>query len=240
MILETIARKTQHVSYVYNSQGWIGVARQITKKIISPLYEKEVQYVWLRDPKSVSSIVSRLSGTQGAEIECVVLESLELFERLRNQIPPSLAIRLERRLKEGCILFVASRLTQDGLTRQIAGYSIAQGGVFSALGRSCKVSSSILFTHYSEVLPEFRGQRVVGTLWDARDLYCRRSGYEKHCGVVSTDNLPSIQSLRRMGARIVGTTQRVSTVGSNLRWEPSWEKILEMIGDKSSCSTSQD
>jgi hypothetical protein len=236
MILETIARKTEHVSYLYKNQGWIGVARQITKKIISPFYQKEVQYVWLRDPKRANSTVSPSSGAQGDETECIVLESLELFEHLRNQIPLPLATRLETRLKEGCILFIAWRRPQDGLPRQLVGYSITQGGIFSALGRSCKVTSSILFTHYSEVLPGFRGQRVVGTLWDARDLYCRRNGYKKHCGVVSTDNLPSIRSLRRLGARIVGTTQRVRTVGANLRWEPSWEEIFEMIGDQSSCS----
>jgi L-amino acid N-acyltransferase YncA len=221
---------------MYHGSGWMGVVKKIIKKLISPFYQKEVQYVWLRGPKGASNAPSPWSAIEGDRTECIVLESLKSFDYLRSQIPPSLATKLEMRLKEGCILFMAQRLTKDGSRKQIVGYNIAQQGVFSALGHVERVSSSILFSHYIEVLPEFRGQRVLKVICDAKDLYCQRNGFREHCGVVSTDNLPSIRGLIRLGARIVGTVQLVSILGGRYKREPRWDKVLEMIADETSGS----
>ena len=92
----------------------------------------------------------------------------------------------------------------------MVGYEIAERGIFSALGRRIAVPSDVIFSHSVEVLPAYRGQRIHRLLFSTRDAYFRARGGRIVCGVCAPNNKASLRALRRDGAAIVGTVERIS------------------------------
>jgi L-amino acid N-acyltransferase YncA len=205
---------------------------QLTCKLLTSLYHREAQYILLK--RVASQEASRPGPREGSETEttCLLVESVEALQEVAREIPTTMrdsVDQLKQRVAQGCIVTLARRPQKAAAGQQVIGYGIYERGVFSALGRQGTVSSDLLFNHYIEVLPEYRGQRIADVMRRAIDVYCRAQRLTKRCTVVSPSNESSLRSDLRFGYTIVGTVARVSLLQGLFVWETSWESIAAAL-----------
>jgi L-amino acid N-acyltransferase YncA len=165
-------------------------------------------------------------------VTCLVVDSLERFWAVAADVPPTFrdsAEALARRIAQGCVLFLARRRRDDHRGYDIIGYELAERGVFSALGRRHPVPDDVVFSHYCEVLPGWRGRGVHRLLFAARDTYFRVRGGRVVCGVVAPQNHASLRALHRAGHEVVGRVTRLSLAGGRLVWDTPWYRIDDAL-----------
>jgi hypothetical protein len=222
-MLKRLAAQSRQLQYLYRGTGITGVIRQVGQKLIAPLYRREAQYILIRNEPEVGG---GDHSNDRAGIECVVIESPEALECERQDIHSvDILQKLRDRLEKGCIVFLAYRPRATGAGREMTGYAIGQRGVFSALGRQWGIASDILFAHYEEVFPAYRGQRIQQALSRARGMYCRSHVVKRRCGVISVHNRPSLVATLRNGFVISGMIERRVFLGGLYVWETPRERI---------------
>ncbi len=168
----------------------------------------------------------------GPAIQCDVLETPSALLALEGEFPQSFRDsvgRLERRLQNGCVLFVLRVGDASTKRKRIAGYSICQPGVFSAFGAIQKISSDILFSHYFEFLPEYRGQGLKTVLEEKRTEYCRMHRLRSICGVIASHNIASLKTSLRAGFKVVGAMRQVSILKGLVVWRTSWKTVEKAL-----------
>ncbi|MEW6298983.1 MAG: hypothetical protein AB1671_14810 [Thermodesulfobacteriota bacterium] len=227
-----ILRKYHQLQQLYRAGGLTRVMIRLARDLLTSVYHYQMQYITSRrlDRDVVDDLANQTR--ERLKIECLVVESTEAFQAVKDEIPSSMRDSvddLNRRLAQGCIITLARKPKDEGGGKEVIGYSIAERGVFSALGRRGKVSPDVLFGHYVEILPQYRGQRIHILITTARDTHCLKYGLKKNCGVISPQNYPSLRSSRRRGSRIVGIVQRVSVLRGLFVWETPWERIQETV-----------
>ena len=196
----------------------IGVLRRprtrlahLTRALTMSVFSRQRQFITLKplDGDAGSPAPPLTDG----RTECLIVDSPEALDDLATEISASFrdsVAALKARVARGCVVCLARRPRVDGAGSVVVGYEIAERGVFSALGRRIAVSGDVVFSHYVEVLPEYRGQRIHRLLFSTRDSYFRQRGGRVVCGVCAPRNHASLQALRRDGATIVGTVERIS------------------------------
>jgi hypothetical protein len=102
-------------------------------------------------------------------------------------------------------------------------------GGFSAAGIRGKISPDILFVHYTEVTPQYRGQRIAERISRARNAYCREHGIKKSCTAHTTGNTSSERAFRKFGSRVLCYAVRVSLFRGLIVWYTPWKKIEQAI-----------
>ncbi len=145
-------------------------------------------------------------------IECVTVDSLAALHAIAHEIPHDLrdsAAELEQRIASGCVVCFARLKRSDGPGHDIVGYELAERGVFSALGRRVRVDDDVVFSHWVEVRPAYRGLRIHGALFATRDAYFRERGCAMMCGVCRPNNRASLRALSRDRAEIFGVVERI-------------------------------
>ena len=85
------------------------------------------------------------------------------------------------------------------------------------------------FCHYTEVHPEYRGERINLAVLAAFEGYCLRHGIRKHWDLIGLENAQSLKAAKRAGREIVGRVERVWLCGGWIEWQTPWEKIEEML-----------
>jgi hypothetical protein len=171
------------------------------------------------------------SGQKDAEVDCLVVDSVAGLAAVSPRFPPEFrdsAHRLQRRLGQGCVLTLARRRDANGVSH-VVGYELAERGVFSALGRRRPASADVIFSHWAEVLPAYRGRRIHGLLFATRDAYFGARGAKIVVGVVSPKNRASLRALERAGSSVAGDVQRVELFGGVLAWDTPWERIDRVL-----------
>lgn len=187
-----------------------GMIGKVARAVTTSIYARHHQVI----------TVKRLDAaalTDGArpwhpELECVAVDSLEAIQAVAAEWPGSFrdsAAELVRRVAQGCVVFLARRLRAGG-GYEVVGYEISERGVFSALRRRHRVTDDVVFSHYAEVLPAHRGQRIHGLLFATRDAYFRARGGRLVVGVCLPQNQASLKALRRDGAEIVGSVTGIT------------------------------
>jgi GNAT superfamily N-acetyltransferase len=179
--------------------------------------------------------VKRLDGSGSSspaawdpKLECLPVDSAFTLRVLASEIPETFrdsVAELMRRVTHGCVVFLVRRAREDGAGHEIIGYEISERGVFSALGRRHHMTDAVVFSHYAEVLPEHRGQRIHGLLFATRDAYFRERGGRLVVGVCFPQNHASLKALRRDGAAVVGTVGRITLFRILGVWRTPFEKI---------------
>ena len=166
-------------------------------------------------------------------LESVVVESTKFLEPYRHEIPSSFRdsfARLKERLAQGCVLFLVRAPKEDGLGHEMIGYSLAERGVFSALGIRKRISPEILFVHYAEVLPAHRRKGITKFLMKARLEYCERNGLKRTVDVRSPRNRLAVQAFPPgVGHHRLGIVQRVSLLRGLFVYQTPWQKIQKAI-----------
>jgi GNAT superfamily N-acetyltransferase len=226
-----VAEKLHQLRYFYRATGLAGVTAQITRKVIAPIYRREVQYILIRDVESPDAPDPRTEVGDSPGTECIVLESPEALRPMESEIPSSFRYSVEEfreHLEQGCVVFLARRPRDTGPGKHVVGYNISRRGAFLVFGRPRSVPSDMFFSQYTEVLPEYRGQRIQQVLIRARIEYCRAHGLKKRCTSVGTENRPAMLAGLRV-ERIAGTIERVSVLGGLFVWETPWERIEEAL-----------
>jgi hypothetical protein len=166
------------------------------------------------------------------QTECVVVDSPEALDAVAADFCASFrdsVADLRARIARGCVVCIARRPRPDGRTAEVVGYEIAERGVFSALGRRVAVADDVIFSHYVEVLPAYRGRRIHQLLFATRDAYFRERRGRIVCGVCAPQNHASLQALRRDGAIIAGTVERVLLLRAFVVWYTPFERIAELF-----------
>lgn len=218
-------KKIRQLKFLYQGGG-AGIALgQLIRAFGSPLYQREVRYVVARRVHEQSPYDS--ANSDG---ECHILESVDALQAVESEIPSTIFHSIEglkSRLERGCILFLA--FAHEQFQRNFVGYSIEQRGVIATLGREFSVSPDILFNHYREFLPQYRGKKIK-TLYVSREEYCRQKGVKVRCTVVAPYNKAALRYVLNDGYEIVGTLSRVSLLsGLFVRWCTPWKEIENAI-----------
>ncbi len=147
-------------------------------------------------------------------------------------MPPSLRDSfedLEGRLEEGCLVFLATRSPGLESEKNVVGYCICERGVFSALGRKRILAADIMFTHYIEVTPEYRGRGLADMIRHEIEEHCRANGINVRCSVIAPSKIPSLKSSLRAGFKIVGSITHVSAFNGLLVWNTPWKRIEKIL-----------
>ena len=165
-------RKCQRFKYYYKISP-ILLVKRLVDKILAPIYRHEVGLMTLTEVP-----VNPVNKNNG-ETECIFLKtpaSLKIWEKdISNLIPIN---ELKEHLADdvGNIVIFATQPKSSGSGRKVIAYRKIQQIVFSDdWGIKGKLSADTLSIDYTEVLPEYRGQRVNRVLMDATQEYCRQN-----------------------------------------------------------------
>jgi GNAT superfamily N-acetyltransferase len=207
----------------------LGTLASLTRAISTRVFAHQWQYITLKvlqeEPGSVSG-----PGADGPT-ECLVIDCLAAFDAVAREIGKSFrdsVVDLRARVVSGCVLSMARRRRHDGRF-EVIGYEIAERGIFSALGRRMPVADDVIFSHYVEVLPAFRGQRIHRLLFSTRDAYFRQRGGRVVCGVCEPHNRASLQALHRDGAIIVGVVERITVLRVFVMAYTPFDRIAHLL-----------
>lgn len=205
---------------------------RIVRRLLASLYQHQVQYIELR-PLGDGRLDIEDVAAEHRGIECVPIESAEALQPFVDEFPTTLrdsVADLQERLAGGCIAFLVRRPRDVGDGMEVVGYNLSERGVFSAVGRRGRISPDLLFGHWGEILPQYRGQRLHLLMRAAREDYCRRNGIRATCGAIARDNQPSIRATARAGSQIVGVVRRISILRGLIVWETPWTRIERALG----------
>jgi len=205
--------------------------RRLAQKIIAPIYQHEVGYISLRN----ESDFSLAKYKDSKDTECIVLNTTESLQIWENKISTLIPVKeLKRYLADepGSIVIFATRPVSNGSEKKVIGYRMCQQGVFTAPGINGKLSPDTLFVLYTEVLPEYRGQRVNRIMMDTTQEFCQQNGLKKLIGVILSHNQPSIKhSMRWKGTRIIGRVELLSLFSGLYKRATSWDEIKKTIDE---------
>lgn len=193
---------------------------------MAPVYHRRVQYI------TVKQLDDRAAPAPSSEIHCVIADTPAALEALAPEIPKTFRDsidELRRRVAHGCIVCAARRRRDDGAGYDVIGYELAERGVFSAHGRRRDVGAHVVFSHWAEVLPAYRGRRIHGLMFAARDAYVRRRGGKIVVGVCAPRNRASLHALSRDGAAVVGRVTQVTLLRGVATWDTPWERIEQAL-----------
>ena len=185
--------------------------RHLRRTVTASVFARRRQYITLKHIRNAPDPTAAVAPD--GQTECVVVDSPDALDTVAADICASFRDSLgalRARVARGCVVCVARRPRADGRGSVVVGYEIAERGVFSALGRRIAVPRDVIFSHYVEVLPAHRGQRIHRLLFATRDAYFRERGGRVVCGVCAPHNQASLRALHRDGAVIVGTVERIS------------------------------
>jgi GNAT superfamily N-acetyltransferase len=211
---------------------WVGrvarLLRYLASVLPSALYCRQQQYITVKRLGAPSP--SR--PPMRPDIDCLIVDSVATLQAVGWEIPETFrdsVMELGKRVNRGCVVCLARRKRDDGDGHEVVGYELSEPGVFSAMGRRIAVADGIVFSHYAEVLPEYRGQRIHGLMFATRDAYYRQRGGRIICGVCLPDNHASLRALRRDGAEVVGTVERASILRGRFVWDTPADRIDKLL-----------
>jgi hypothetical protein len=215
---------------LHREHGALGVAKGLGRSLLRSIYSYQIQEVRGRIIRDKDPVPSGCENENA--IECVIVEPGTSLEPFASEF--SLPFRdsfesLKERLHQGCVLILARCSREGGSGKVIAGYSIMECGGFSAAGIRGKISPDILFVHYTEVTPQYRGQRIAERISRARNAYCREHGIKKSCTAHTTGNTSSERAFRKFGSRVLCYAVRVSLFRGLIVWYTPWKKIEQAI-----------
>jgi GNAT superfamily N-acetyltransferase len=198
------------------------------RAITSSLFSRQLQYITVKRLDVADAPITAADR----DIECLVVDSPDALEAVAPEIPATFrdsVDELRKRVAQGCVVCLARRPREDGTGKEVVGYELAERGVFSALGRRNALPAEVIFSHYAEVLPACRGQRIHRRLFATRDAYFRERGGKILCGVVAPKNRASLQALGRAGHVVAGTVERIALFRVLVLCDTPWDRIQDAL-----------
>jgi hypothetical protein len=208
---------------------WIA---HLVRAVTTSLYSRQRQYITVKRLDVADATDVSTWTAPDRETDCLVLDSPKALRALAPEIPAGFrdsVAELHRRVAHGCVVCVARRPRTDGAGKEVVGYEIAERGVFGALGRRTPLARDVVFSHYAEVLPAYRGQRIHRLLCATRDAYFGRRAGRIVCGVAAPQDRASLQALGRAGHTVVGTVTRITVLRRLVVWQTPVERIERVL-----------
>jgi GNAT superfamily N-acetyltransferase len=206
--------------------------RRLRRTVTASVFARRRQYITLKHIRNAPDPTAAIAPD--GQTECVVVDSPDALDAVATDICASFRDSLgalRARVARGCVVCLARRPRADGRGSVVVGYEIAERGIFSALGRRIAVPRDVIFSHYVEVLPAYRGQRIHRLLFATRDAYFRERGGRVVCGVCAPHNQASLRALHRDGAVIVGTVQRISLLRIFVLSYTPLDRIAQLLAE---------
>lgn len=206
------------------------VLGQLGRTVTASVFARQRQYITLKHIGNGADPAAAIA--QDGRTECVVVDSPDALDAVAADISASFRDSVEAlraRVARGCVVCLARRPRTDGRGTVVVGYEIAERGIFSALGRRIAVPSDVVFSHYVEVLPAYRGRRIHRLLFATRDAYFRDRGGRVVCGVCAPHNQASLRALHRDGATIVGIVERISLLRVFVLSYTPFDRIAQLL-----------
>ena len=203
---------------------------QLGRTVTASVFARQRQYITLKHIGDARDATAAIA--QDGRTECLVVDSPDALDAVAADICASFRDSvgaLRARVARGCVVCLARRPRADGRGSVVVGYEIAERGIFSALGRRIAAPSDVIFSHYVEVLPMYRGQRIHRLLFATRDAYFRERGGRVVCGVCAPHNHASLRALERDGATIVGTVERISLLRIFVLSYTPFDRIAQLL-----------
>jgi GNAT superfamily N-acetyltransferase len=199
----------------------------VWRKLLSPIYRRDVMELRVIDMRSPAAdqIVARAPAP---DVECIVLESAEDWRRLSLELPRRFRYtsdQVRAFLEEGYTVFLALLDSGDGSAAEIAGYSLQERGVVDVFGEKIRVGPDVVFSHFTEVLPEHRGRRIQAELSRFRTVYGRQHGINKRCTWVGGRNRPALLATSRGAGVAIAELEEVSILGGLIRRHTPREEV---------------
>jgi len=230
--MSLVRQKLERLKVGYRDSGLFGFAQYIGRVLISSICDYQVQEVRGRVGKDRDAVLAL--PADASAINCVLLEpgqsirpfAPEFLQPFRDSVES-----LQGRLDHGCALILARRARHGGTGTEIVGYTIMELGGFSAAGIKGKISKEILFIHYTEVAPKFRGQRIAQVLARVIYDYARKRGNGNSCTAHKPGNLQSERAFRRKGSgsKLLCYAVRASFFRGLFVWHTPVSKIERAI-----------
>ena len=203
---------------------------QLGRTVTASVFARQRQYITLKHIRTGGDPAAPVG--QDGSTECVIVDSPDALDAVAADICASFrdsVDALRARVARGCVVCLARRPRTDGRGSVVVGYELSERGIFSALGRRIAVPSDVIFSHYVEVLPAYRGQRIHRLLFATRDAYFRARGGRVVCGVCAPHNQASLRALHRDGAAIVGTVERISVLRIFVLSYTPFDRIAQLL-----------
>lgn len=203
----------------------------LRRTVTASVFARQRQYITIKHIAGEANGAAAIPPADG-RTECLIIDSPAALDAVAADICASFrdsVSALRARVANGCVLCLARRPRADGGGSVVVGYEIAERGIFSALGRRTVVPNDVIFSHYVEVLPAYRGQRIHRLLFATRDAYFRARGGRVVCGVCAPQNHASLRALHRDGATIVGTVERTSLLRVFVLSYTPLEQIAQLL-----------
>jgi len=91
------------------------------------------------------------------------------------------------------------------------------------------VSPDILFLHYTEVLPDYRGLHIALHVAEAVAAYSRGTGITRWCSWIGTTNLSALKARERIGWIDVGRIKQIRFLGGLVTSQTSWQEVGNIL-----------
>jgi GNAT superfamily N-acetyltransferase len=228
--MSLVRQKLARLKVGYRDSGVFGFAQYIGRVLISSICDYQVQEVRGRVGKDRDAVLAL--AADASAINCVLLESgqsirpfaPEFLQPFRDSVES-----LQKRLDHGCAVNLARSTEEGGAIQQVVGYSILEFGGLSAAGIKGKISKDILFIHYTEVAPKYRGQGIAQVLAKAIYDYAWNKGNGNTCTAHTPGNLASRRAFRKSGSGVLCYAVRISFLRGLLVWHTPWKKIERAV-----------
>lgn len=227
-----LIQHSRQLHQLYREKGLVQLLLHLARAVFASLYSRQRQYITLTRLDRPEATPPGNGATEEGETEYLVVDTPERLRMIAPEIPPLFRDSMDtltQRVAQGCVVVLARRPRKEGTGKEAVGYNLSERGVFSALGRRKVIAAEVVFAHYAEVLPAYRGQQLVKLLSTIRDEYFRQRGVRALCSVIAPQNRSSLRAAERMGWTIVGTVQRLSLFGGLWVWETPWERIENVL-----------
>ena len=200
----------------------------LVRAVMTSLCSRQRHYITVKRLDEADATDAFTWTAADRETECLVLDSPKALRALAPEIPAEFRDSvgaLHTSLAHGCVVCVARRPRGDGAGKEIVGYEVVERGVFAALGRRTPLARDVVFSHYAEVLPAYRGQHIHRLLCATRDAYFRRRAGRLVCRVVAANDRASLNALGRAGHTVVSTVTRIMVLRVLVVWQTPMDRI---------------
>jgi GNAT superfamily N-acetyltransferase len=154
------------------------------------------------------------------------------LETVAHEFPTGPVVdQLRQAVRTGKVLLLLRDSPQGNFPGKLIGFTVCERGAVVYITRHrFNLSPKWMFTHYSAVFPEYRGQGYAFELIKLSTRYAYQRGVTLFCGAVSVRNAPSLRAhLRNEYAKLVITVHHVALLGGKLAWTTPAHRVRDAL-----------
>jgi len=224
--------KWHQLKYFYRSSGLRGVAVEVLRNSIAIIYCRNTAHLrtYRVEPDGPASQVVDAALPLG--MHHVVVHDQAGLKPFESELSPSIKYscgQLRAALRSGSVLFLMRQPLEDGTGQRVLGYSLHERGVVELFGVRYRASADMLFLHYTEVLPAYRGLRIAFHIAEVVAAYSRGAAITRWCTWIGTSNRAALNARKRIGWIVVGQVRQIKILGGLMTLQTSRKEVEDML-----------